>query len=285
MCVERDRPATVALEWSTRARAHDRLGPPDRMARGVHRACLSTVQPKGTGVGIRETDHDRLSSADFELKFVGEPWRTGSALRWLRLVCLPDPSFPESTVFTVYYDTPTLDCLLEKRNSDYLKTKIRLRWYRVGDRATDSAFLEVKSRYGSRREKLRVTLPFRSAWQTRGFLDTPSLRDVPGLLRPEGLAGLDDYRPVLQVRYRRHRFIEPQSGLRISLDSDIRAPAVSRAGGLIPNPLPLPTAVFELKGRRDHFPERLQVLTRLGFRKASFSKYAACYDHALAPLG
>lgn len=243
------------------------------------------VRTTGARTASREADRDALPRADLELKFVGERWRATAALRWLRLACRPDPAFPESTVFTIYYDTPALDCLAEKRNSDYLKRKIRLRWYRVGDQVTDPAFLEVKSRIGSRREKRRVPMPFRSAWPTCGSLDIPSLRRVLGFLRPAGLAAADDYRPVLLVRYRRRRFIEPHTGSRVSLDSDIHAPAVSRAVGLAPNPLPLPMTVFEFKGRRDHLPESLRVLTTLGYRKASFSKYAACYDHALTPAG
>ena len=53
-------------------------------------------------------------------------------------------------------------------------------------------------------------------------------------------------------------------GLRASLDRDIHAPAVSRAEGLTPNPLPLPTTVFEFKGKRDHLPESLGTVTALG---------------------
>ena len=245
----------------------------------------SAVQSPDVRTAAWEAARDRLSSADFELKFVGERWRGATVLRWLRLVCRPDPVFPESTIFTVYYDTPALDCLRDKRNSDYLKTKIRLRWYLVGDRMADSAFLEIKSRLGSRRDKRRVALPFQARWPTSGSLDIPSLSLVPRLLRPMGFLASDDYRPVLLVRYRRHRFIEPHTGLRASLDRDIHAPAASRAAGLTPNPLPLPTTVFELKGRRDRLPESLGTVTALGFRKTSFSKYAACYDHALTPVG
>ncbi len=245
----------------------------------------SSVQTPDVRTAAWETAYDRLSSADFELKFIGERWRGATVLCWLRRVCRPDPVFPESTIFTVYYDTPALDCLWDKRNSDYLKTKIRLRWYLVGDRVTDSAFLEIKSRLGSRREKRRVALPYQARWPTSGSLDTPSLRLAPSLLRPMGFLASDDYRPVLLVRYRRHRFIEPHTGLRASLDRDIHAPAVSRAEGLTPNPLPLPTTVFEFKGKRDHLPESLGTVTALGFRKSSFSKYAACYDHALTPVG
>jgi hypothetical protein len=232
-----------------------------------------------------DAEDQRLSGADYELKFVAEGWRRKAVLRWLRLVCRPDAVYPESTVLTVYYDTPGMDCLREKRNSDYLKTKLRLRWYRVGGRVTDAAFLEVKLRLGARREKHRLAVPYRSIWSTRGSLDALALRGLPRLLRPLGIVMPDDYRPVLLVGYKRYRFMEPHTGLRASLDSDIHVPAVSRTAGLTPNPIPLPVTVFEFKGPRDHLPESLRGLTTMGFRKASFSKYAACYDHALAPWG
>lgn len=244
----------------------------------------SSIAQAGARSAAGDTEDERLPGADYELKFVGDRWLREPVLRLLRLACRPDPDFPESTVLTVYYDTPGLDCLREKRNSDYLKTKLRLRWYRVGGRLTD-AFLEVKLRLGARREKRRVAVPHQSAWSTSGSLDVPSLRRVPRLLRPAGIVTPDHYRPILLVRYRRHRFIEPHTGLRASLDSDIHTPAVSRTEGLTPNPIPLPVTVFEFKGPRDHLPESLRVLTTLGFRKASFSKYSACYDHSFPPSG
>ena len=219
------------------------------------------------------------AAADIEQKFVAGAALTAAAVRWLGLVCKSDPVFPESTVFTVYYDTPALDSLYEKRNSDYLKTKVRLRWYEVGGRFTDSAFLEVKTRQGPRRRKHRVTLPFRTDWPTRGSLDVPSLRHVPRRLRTIGLVTTADQRPVLLVRYRRRRFLDPRTGLRVCLDNDIRAPAAGRVAGLAPHPLPLPLAVFELKGPGDQVPEPYRLLTTLGFRKTSFSKYVACHDH------
>ena len=233
----------------------------------------------------RDTEYERLSAADYELKFVAERWRVKPVLRWLQVVCRPDPAFPTGTVFTIYYDTPTLDCLHEKRNSDYLKTKVRLRWYRVGDRVSDIAFLETKSRLGSRREKPRLPLPYQPSWPTSGSLDVPSLRTVSRQLRSAGITVSGDYQPVLLVRYRRHRFIEPLTGLRASLDTEICAPAVSRARRLTPSPLPLPTTVFEFKGPRDGLPESLCPLTTLGFRKSSFSKYSACYDYTLELAG
>ena len=217
---------------------------------------------------------------NYELKFTGERWRTSAVRRWLRHACAPDADFPEGTVYTVYYDTPALDCLHEKLDSDYLKTKIRLRWYRVGGRFSSSAYLEVKSRCGSRRGKARVPVPFQRDWPTAGMLDVPSIRGALRRLRPAGIVVPDDYRPVLLVRYRRHRFVEPLTGSRCCLDRDICVPAAGYAHGTIPSSLPLPTTVFEIKGRSDRLPERLAALATLGFRRSSFSKYAACYNAA-----
>ena len=224
----------------------------------------------------------RRSQATFESKFIAERWRAASARQWLHVICRPDPAFPTGTVFTIYYDTPALDCLREKQNSDYLKTKVRLRWYRLEDRVSDSAFLEIKSRFGTRREKFRLPLPHQEAWPTRGSLHVPSLQTVPRHLRAAGIAVPDHYRPVLLVRYQRYRFIERLTGLRASLDTNISAPAVSWGAQLVPCPLPLPHCVFEFKGPRDHLPETLRPLTTFGFRKSSFSKYGACYDYTLA---
>ncbi len=229
------------------------------------------------------SEAERLAASDYELKFVARRPRAEPVCRWLRAICPPDPRFPICTVFTVYYDTSALSSLNEKRNSDYLKTKVRLRWYRVGGSFSEMAFLEIKSRFGSRRDKDRLRLPFREAWPAHGSLDGTSLQVVPHALRRAGMGISNDYRPVLLVRYERRRFIEPTSGMRVALDTDICVPAVSRAARLVPRSLPLPTSVFELKGTRDHLPERLRSLPSFGFRKSSFSKYRACYDYALAP--
>lgn len=229
-----------------------------------------------------KSEDERVSQATFELKFVAERWRAEPARRWLQVICRPDPTFPKGTVFTVYYDTPSLDRLGEKQNSDYLKTKVRLRWYRLGDRVSDSAFLELKSRLGTRREKFRLPLALEPTWPTRGSLDVPSLRTVLRHLREAGIPAADHYRPVLLVRYQRHRFIEPLTRLRASLDTNICAPAASWAAQLVPSEVPLPHCVFEFKGPRDHLPETLRPLTTFGFRKSSFSKYGACYDYSLS---
>jgi hypothetical protein len=70
------------------------------------------------------------------------------------------PFFPE-TVSSIYFDTWGWKSLSEKINSDYLKTKIRFRWY--SDIAYQlhyaPSFAEAKFRIGTKRKKIRIQTP------------------------------------------------------------------------------------------------------------------------------
>src|SRR5574341_1843922 len=150
---------------------------------------------------------------------------------WLTSHCDLDPEFPLGTIWSLYYDTPTLQLYEEKRNSDYLKTKIRLRWYDAFDESWTAGnpdevrcFLEVKSKVGSVRTKGRVpvTMPRRQ-------LEDPFLQDpVVELPRRSGM-DIDDLPsallPMLLIRYERARFGDPVTGSRIALDTRIKAVA------------------------------------------------------------
>ena len=72
------------------------------------------------------------------------------ARRRLDSLCRRDPEFPAAVVWTIYYDTPALVSLGEKINSDYLKRKIRVRWYSdLEGRVSGPAFVEAKLRLGT----------------------------------------------------------------------------------------------------------------------------------------
>ena len=233
----------------------------------------------------RTESRTHLTDTDYEVKFLVDGGDVTPVLRWLRTVCRLDPVFPEGIVSSIYYDTPALDSLREKVNSDYLKTKVRLRWYGYRGETSRASFLEVKYRIGGRRDKVRVTTPYAGAWFTTVPLHDPVLHQMPQLLQPYGVPHLSGLRPVLLVRYRRYRFIEPLTGARVSLDTDISAPRVNREILAAPHPLPLRTAVFELKSRLSDLPLPLHELTRMGARKSSFSKYCACHDHTMTLFG
>jgi hypothetical protein len=216
-----------------------------------------------------------------ELKYLLPRSRAPFATAWLGSVARPDRAYPPALVITTYYDTPGLDLLDEKVDSDYLKTKVRVRWYGPleGGPATGPVFAECKQREGATRDKHRVVADVRPA-------DLESL-PLSAPLWPMLLAGLRadlpdlpaDLAPVMRVVYTRYRFTDGHSA-RLALDTDVAAVAVNPGRLSSPaRPDPLPWAVFEYKGREAGLPARLAPVTRLGARRSAFSKYVACYEH------
>ena len=112
-----------------------------------------------------------------ELKFVLPASRADIAARLLGMLCKPDGRYPDADVWTIYYDSPGFDSLDEKLNSDYLKTKIRVRWYTPpGGPAEGPVFLEAKQRVGNRRDKVRVLLPMTADTLVSRRLDDARVR-------------------------------------------------------------------------------------------------------------
>ena len=226
--------------------------------------------------------HDARRIEDFEreLKFLLPAGRAGAALAWLATICRPDPGHPRAFVWTVYYDTPSSRSLGEKIDSDYLKMKLRVRWYgRACEPVSGPVFAEAKYRIGSRREKVRVQLPVDAPLVSALPLDDPLFATFPRALGPAGVLAGPEWRPVLRLRYERSRFIEAVSGARVSLDRDITPEAVDTRRLTALNAGPLGVCVLEVKGHEDTLPRSLTPLLHLGARQGSLSKYAAVYDH------
>ncbi len=230
---------------------------------------------------------DTLEAAglEHELKFRLPSRHSHAALTYLSSLCRRDPKYPSNVVSSIYYDTPGLDLLGEKSESHHFKIKVRLRWYQdaAGNAASEASFLELKYRYGSRRKKLRVQAPLAARWLAGTRLDHPSLRDAPLLLASLQLAPPRGLHPMLVVRYRRHRFVDPPSGSRICLDTDVRPTRVNARRVHRRNPAPLADAVLEVKNPNGELPGRLGPLLRTGVRLDSFSKYGACFESVLGP--
>jgi hypothetical protein len=221
------------------------------------------------------------ATREHEIKYT-LPAGTAAAMRaWLSAVCLANRALPPAFVDTVYYDTPDLRLLNEKIDSDYLKTRVRVRWYGSLDgRVHGPLFAEVKHRVGSQRHKTRVRLdadPVQlaarplgdSAW---GDLVEPLRRRAPQL--PSNLA------PVLALRYTRHRFVDAAGAAHVTLDESIRVTRTN-AMRLIPRGEgALAIAVLEWKGAHSDIPPHLRPLVRFGARRGAFSKYLACYQLA-----
>jgi hypothetical protein len=221
-----------------------------------------------------------IDDLERELKFVLPAARAPLALRRLQAICPADPKYPRATVWTVYYDTAGGRSLDEKINSDYLKTKLRVRWYGSVDGVPSGpVFVEAKFRIGARREKVRVRLADDAAAIATLPLEDPRFGAFPGALAGVGVAAGPVWQPVLRLRYTRARFIEPLTASRVSLDYAITAEAVNRRRLSALNAGALPFAVLEVKGRETALPRPLLPLLHLGARQGSLSKYAAIYHH------
>ena len=216
----------------------------------------------------------RRSPLSFESKYVAPGHHAATILARLAACCRADAEHPMAEVHSVYFDSRELVAMAECDNGDYRKAKVRLRWY-VTDGVASEPFLECKRKQGSQRRKARLPVP---GLRTALGLEHPSWLAVPQRLRggadlpPQGLL-----QPTLHLAYRRHRFIEPVTGMRLALDDRIRLvrahPRHSRAVSR-----PTRELVFEVKGEQRELPATLRFLRGLGARRAAFSKYALFGD-------
>ncbi len=230
---------------------------------------------------------DELRSLETEGKYVAPAHQANVAARVLERICDSDPEFPSGVVSSIYYDTMNLDYLAQKRNSDYLKTKVRCRWYEQlgGTREiSDRAFAELKYRVGSKRAKLRLPTRHSGSRLANTPLTDRELLDVPALLVAKGAPIHKTVFPLFVVRYCRRRYVEKVTGARVCLDYDITSPrSNSRMLGTT-FPCSLEETVLEIKSADETFPAPLVALLKLGFRRASFSKYYECYAHLTRTL-
>lgn len=220
-----------------------------------------------------------MGMAEHELKYVIANHRAKIIAGWLLKKCRPDPLYAAGRVSSIYFDTRQWNHLDEKLNSDYLKTKVRIRWYSdyASRKVLPGAFLEAKFKIGSRRKKVRIPLDTDSEWLATVALEKPILSS---LLRPLAAAGIivqNQLLPAFQVNYTRRRFIDPLTGARLCVDWDIHAGRVNPL--MVPhrNTKVLPDAVVEVKDKREILPDWLHQITALGGRKDAFSKYSQCY--------
>ncbi len=224
---------------------------------------------------------------DVEQKYIFLAQQKSLIHDWLDFHCVRDPKYYSSVVSTVYFDTPQLQLYREKRNGDYLKSKIRLRWYEdwreMKPGKTVCGFLELKRRVGVLRQKERIEVSLSSQSLLDNPLKNKEIMELPVLMKqtaenlPEMLA------PMLHIQYNRYRFVDPQSASRVSLDTDICCLNVNDDYLAGFPPIFLDAGVMEFKGTNRELPATfLPIMDYI--TKDAFSKYARCFEHLMQPI-
>ncbi|MCP4609827.1 MAG: VTC domain-containing protein [Planctomycetes bacterium] len=233
-------------------------------------------------------DKDSLQSS-IEQKYVFVNQEKDMILEWLEYCYIRDPDFPFGPISSVYYDTPGLYFYQEKRNSDYLKTKIRLRWY-ANLEASDSDFpvkcyLETKQKYGALRRKERVELTISSRrLSTHDLFSDEEILNLSSRVYELRIFPPGMLVPILLIQYNRYRFVDPRSGSRIALDTDICSTCANPQYIAGFPPITLGMGVLEIKGKHRKMLNALHPISD-HLTKEAFSKYARCCEHLMQPFG
>ncbi|HEX7365134.1 MAG TPA: VTC domain-containing protein [Dehalococcoidia bacterium] len=225
----------------------------------------------------------------YERKFFIAPKNIGLAYATLREVCRLDLEYPECEVNSLYFDTPDLEQYEHSESGDFKKQKVRIRWYdRPGsNQKSVPVFLELKSREGfaSSKKRRRLLVPARHlelANLHEGIVDNKVLVDT---LAEFGLFPSRPLKPVILICYRRYRFSEILTGIRVSFDYNIVSTIVASNLGYGERNLPLEGGVIEVKGPTLELPVMLRHLKVLDLDWSRFSKYGQCIEAHLSQPG
>jgi hypothetical protein len=262
----------------------------------------SAVYPPNLHIGVTSPASvvPRLSER-VEQKFFVLPQRESLAFALLRRTCRVDSQYPVGQVNSLYFDTPDLDQHQRSDSGEYAKDKVRIRWYgeeRDPHRTNGSVghgaaalgmsargdvvrvWLELKSRRGFASTKQRLSMPVPVT-----ALAHPALARgiVPAITLARTMAAFGLFAggplvPVVAISYRRYRFVEPETGFRISIDSHIRSSMVMPGIGRAERGLELPGVVVEIKGSRFEVPRLLRPIAEVGSSWTRYSKYSSSLD-------
>ena len=219
------------------------------------------------------------AGARFEHKYILPNARADHLRGWLDHACASDPRHADNVIHSLYFDSGSLDAAVEKWESTFFKTKVRLRWYtdEGGTPSESAAYLEVKTKQGrrTRKHRARIELDFPRflADPIRFGEELDLLEVLPWMDRDTGRR----LRPVCVIRYHRRRYIDMRQGLRIALDSDIGASHANPAFRFTGRRRGLTWAVLEVKGAgRLVEPLLPPGIPLMRLSRAAFSKYGEC---------
>jgi hypothetical protein len=229
---------------------------------------------------------DRMDDGTIEQKYLFAGAKKQLILDWLDFHLVRSPEFYFGPILSLYYDTPSFDLYGQVSDGDYLKNKVRLRWYQANFASpaqTVNCYLELKHKCGSIRKKCRTLVKLEAGCLAGNIFEDDAIASLPGQLPELRSLFRLPLMPMLVVEYQRYRFIDPQTGARVSLDTNIGCRRANASHLPVATPVELGCGVLEVKGKGDKLPESLRPLNR-HLKKQSFSKYAKCCEYLMAPL-
>lgn len=221
-----------------------------------------------------------------EQKYVFQVQAAPIVCDWARHCLVPDRQYPTAEISSIYFDTAAGRAYEEKRSSEYLKKKLRLRWY-AGDAADGGklrpCFLEIKQKTGAKRRKDRIGLSLEPRYLCNPCEHREELRRLPEIRVFEKLWGGESLEPVSLIRYRRHRYLDIDTGARIAVDTGIVGRSLLPAALHDRLAVSLDVGVLEIKGSARDLPPQLCAISGYLVRE-SFSKFARCREHLSQPF-
>ena len=223
----------------------------------------------------------------FELKYVFNACHAPSIVDWAGHCLVPDEKFPVGKVSSIYFDDAAMESYQGKRNSDFLKSKLRLRWYGPLADGSDGihreCFLEMKAKTGPLGSKARVRVDIDPGILASPFEQASALRSrlskAAAELQGSGMLAS----PAILIEYLRRRYVDPDSRSRVAIDTSIHAIGNARASWVSAAEASLDSGVLEIKGTERALPRCLTPVASLLFRE-SFSKYARCCESLALPV-
>lgn len=207
---------------------------------------------------------------------------------FLDAMCLQDQEHPQDRINSIYFDTRDRRHLAEKVDSDYVKMKVRLRWYgnttNLNPEHVVKAFLEVKIKNGVRRQKTRKPVEVRARVLNDSAESFDELMQLVNSARECGWVPCGQLYPALAIHYDRMRYLDPQDWARLALDRHITYRPINLL--IWPDSISgqLAEGVLEVKSPTGVLPRALwPIRERLCMRDA-FSKYEECWQNCANPF-
>jgi len=196
---------------------------------------------------------------------------------------LPDPMYPSGQVNTLHFETIDLDGIEDKRNGEYYKNKLRLRWY--GEESTaqlpEKVFLENKMTIRKEKKKSRTLIELNERQRTHPFDASLWRETIEQNSCKLNFKYTKPLFPIMISKYQRSRYHDPLGNNRISLDREIQvtqySPEMKASGQSITAGLSY--SVLEIKGETDRLPLAIRNLDI--FKLTAISKFEKLFNNTL----